>query len=72
MVAHSCNLSPWERWRQEDQMFNNTIVYIESEASRGCKRRKLAAPFSTLLPIEYAQLLEQSFRFKDRRAARSC
>lgn len=71
MVAHSCNLSTWERWGQEAQMFN-TIDYIESEANQGCKRRKLAAPSSTLLPIVCSQLLELSFRHKDGRAARSC
>lgn len=35
MVAHSSNLSAWERWRQEDRKVNNAIVYIESKASHG-------------------------------------
>lgn len=63
MMVHSCNLSTWESRRQEDQMFNNAVVYVESEASQSCKRRKLAAQaFSTLLPIAYSQLLDLSFR----------
>lgn len=42
MEAPSCNLGPWERWRQETRKFNgkfnNATVYTESEARQGCKR----------------------------------